>query len=247
MSMNHIHAHLRWFLTMGALAAAPVAHAGLVVNENSTWPTSPALETAPRTAAGITSERDVRFDRNVLQTFQVPSSFELDRIFIDYEEGLAGKEFTIRLFTVPDVNGTTILDPGNGSYVGTVLIAGLTHTTTAGITTADGGNDPLAVMEFDLTGADQVTLNPSTGTAGYALQILRTGTGSTTDNTAERVFKWHFGGGISTGRAYQVNGSGGPGTTSDFTMALVAVPEPSTATVFAVGAAGLLLRRRRMV
>lgn len=240
-------ANLRRVLMFGAMvAAAPVTHAGLVVNENSTWPASPAVETAPRTAAGITSERDVRFDRNLLQTFQVLSSFELDKIFIDYEEGIAGKEITIRLFTVPDVNGTTILDPGNGSYVGTVLISGLTHTTTAGIATGDGGNDPLAVMEFDLTGADQVTLNPSTGTEGYAVQILRTGAGSTNDNTADRAFKWHFGSGISTGRAYQVNGTGGPSATSDFTMALVAVPEPSAAAILGAGVAGLLLRRRRM-
>jgi hypothetical protein len=230
--------------------SATVAQGGLNVNQNSTWPAAPALQTIPRTDAGINSERDARFNRNLLQTFQVPSAFQIDKVFIDYEEGIADKEVTLRLFTAPDVNAATILEPENAGFAGTVLIPGLTFSTTSAIITADGGNNPLGVLEFDLTGTDEVTLASSTGTAGYVFQLRRTGTGADIDDTAQRAFKWHFNSGGSLyagGRAFQVNGTGGPSTTSDFALAMTAVPEPSTMVLAVLAASGVLAacRRRR--
>ena len=147
----------RAILLSAALALPSMATAGVVVNENSFWPDDPVLATFANTAGNIEQERDVRFTRNLAQTFQLPHAQKVDKIFIDYEEGLANKEITIRLFSVDDVNSGTLIDPDNASFAGTVYF-NLTHTTTDFINPLDGANDPLAVMEFDLTGTDEVTL-----------------------------------------------------------------------------------------
>ena len=225
--------------------------AGLIVNEQSVWPSAPIIETFERTDANINSERDMRFNRDLTQTFQVASPFQLDKIFIDYEEGLEGKEFTIRLFTVADVNAADpIIDPDDPTFTGTVLFSGLTHTTTAGILMGNppsGNNNVGAAMEFDLTGADEVFLAANTGTEGYAFQILRTGLGSDIDDGAERAFKWHYNSAdlnfYPTGRAYAVGG--GPSALDDWLMAIKAVPEPATFALAAIAAAAALLTRRR--
>jgi hypothetical protein len=229
------------------LSTSTAGFGGLSVNENAAWPTSPAIETFARTDANITSERDARFTRNLAQTFQVTSAFQVDKIYLDYEEAIAGKEITLRLFTVADVGAADpIIDPDHTNFTGSVLF-NLTHTTTAGINTGDGGNNPFQVMEFDLTGADEVLLAANTGTAGYAFQLVRSGAGSTADDTLERVFKWHYnnnGNLFAGGRGYAVTGGGIDGT-DDFLLAVTAVPEPSSVALGALGLAALSLAFRR--
>src|SRR5687768_13456427 len=97
---------LHVFSLATVLAFPARALAGLAVNENSAWPITRAVQTFGRTDGSVTSERDVRFTRNLAQTFQVGTSFQIDKVFIDYEEGVANKEFTIRLFSVANVNAT---------------------------------------------------------------------------------------------------------------------------------------------
>jgi hypothetical protein len=199
---------------------SPAVNAGLIVNENSTWPSDPIFATFANTAALINNERDVRFNRNLGQTFQLARPQQINKIFIDYEEGIPGKEITIRLFSVADVNAATLIDPGAAGFSGTVYFS-FVYTTTDAIAPFDGGNNPLAVMEFDLTGADAVTLPATTGTAGYCFQIVRTGAGSTSDVTEERAFKWHWndnGNSYANGRANAVNGGGLDGN-DDFIFA----------------------------
>jgi len=232
------------------LVAMPQAFGGLVVNEQSVWPSAPAIETFERTDGNIESERDMRFERDLTQTFQVTSPFQLDKIFIDYEEGLEGKEFTVRLFTVDDVNAADpIIDPDHASFTGSVLFSGLTHTTTAGILMGNppsGNNNVGAAMELDLTGPDEVFLAANTGTEGYAFQFQRTGAGSDVDDGAERAFKWHYNNNddlYATGRGYAIGG--GPDAPDDFLMAIVAVPEPGTIALGLLAAAAALLTCRR--
>jgi hypothetical protein len=235
-----------WLLVMTATPAA----AGVTVNENAAWPSSPAIETFERTDANIESERDMRFDRDLTQTFQATSAFQVDKVYIDYEEGLEGKEISIRLFTVADVNAADpVIDPDDPSFSGTVLFSGLTHVTTSGILMGSppaGNNNVGAAMEFDLTGADEVMLSANTGTEGYAFQIQRTGLGSDVDDTAERAFKWHYNNNddlYASGRGYAIGG--GPDAPDDFLMAIVAVPEPGALALVAMAAGGALKRRRR--
>ncbi len=213
-------------VSLFCVLATPIAGlAGLTVNEVSTWPTAPTVATFARTDANIEAERDMRFTRDLSQTFQLNSAFKLDKIFIDYEEGLAGKEFTIHVFPVADVfaSGLTVT-PSDDDLLGGG--SGLVHTTTASISIADAGNNQGAVMEFDLTGPDEIQLDVTSGTAGYAFQIERTGLGSDLDTAEERAFKWHHNSGenfFPSGRSTDV--SGGPdGAGDDFLMALVAVP-----------------------
>jgi hypothetical protein len=241
--MNCVKSSCILFLEMTVVLAAPrFGAAALIVNEGATWPALPAVQTFDRTADNVTSERDVRFTRDLTQTFQVPNAITLDKIYIDVEEAVAEKEVTVRLFQVADVNAASVVE-------GTLLVSQI-YTTSAGINTADGANDPLLVLELDFTGADEVTLQPSVGTEGYALQLKRTGLGSDADDSAQRAFKWHYNNRSATavsiyanGRGYAIAG-GGIDAGDDFLMAIAAVPEPSGLGL-AVMAAGVLFGQRR--
>lgn len=207
-------------LLLALSAASP--RAGLIVNDNAAWPATTYLQTFDRTDVNVEAERDARFTRNLAQTFQAGTAFKLDKIYIDYEEGIVGKEMTIRLFTVPNVNGTTLAQPGDAAFTGTVLFSH-TYVTSEFIITSDGGNNPLGVMEFDFTEADEITIPATTGTAGYAFQIVRSGAGSELDATGERAFKWHFNDNDNRypgGRSFAITG-GGVDANDDFLFAIV--------------------------
>ena len=240
--MNRLNKSCRVVLGLGlVLFMSRHGAAALIVTEGAAWPAAPALQTFERTADNVTSERDVRFTRDLTQTFQVPNPIILDKIYIDVEEALPGKEVTVRLFTVADVNAAAVVEG--------VVLVNQTFTTSPGINTADGANDPLLVLEFDLTGVDEAALLPSLGAEGYALQLKRSGAGSAADDTLERAFKWHYNNRSATavsiyanGRGYAIAG-GGIDAGDDFLMALTAVPEPSAAGL-ALIAAGVLFSRR---
>src|SRR5688572_20002887 len=118
----------------GALAFTGSALAAVVVNDNGEWPATPVVQTFDRTDAFVEAERDARFTRNLAQTFQLSAPVKLDKIFIDYEEGLAGKQLTLRLFTVANVGAGTLVQPGDAAFTGTVLFS-FDHTTTDSIFT----------------------------------------------------------------------------------------------------------------
>jgi len=246
MSISRL-SRLFFFLGVALLLAPASGVAGLIVNENGTWPAAPVVETFARTDGNVNSERDARFNRDLTQTFQVSAPFQLDKVYIDYEEALPDKEITIRLFTVADVNAADpIIDPDNPGFTGAILFSQM-HTTSSGINTGDGGNNPFLVMEFDLTGADEVMLAANTGSEGYAFQIVRTGLGSDSDVGTERAFKWHYNSAdqnfYTAGRAYAIGG--GPGALDDWLFAVQAVPEPGALAMGLFGAVGALLTVRR--
>jgi hypothetical protein len=242
--MSRLKSSCVLFFGLAVVLAAPrMGLAALIVNEGATWPAAPTVQTFDRTADNVTSERDARFTRDLTQTFQVPSALTLDKIYIDVEEAVGEKEVTVRLFQVADVNAASVSEGA--------LLVSQAYTTSAGINTADGGNDPLLVLELDFTGADQVALLPSVGTEGYALQLKRTGAGSELDDTLQRAFKWHYNNRSATavsiyanGRGYAIAG-GGIDAGDDFLMAIVAVPEPSRMGLAAMAAGVLFGRRRR--
>src|SRR5688500_18146134 len=75
-----------------AFGIATSAPAAVVVNENAEWPAEATLETFARTDGNVDAERDARGTRNLAQTFQVSAPVKLDKLFIDYGGGIAGKE-----------------------------------------------------------------------------------------------------------------------------------------------------------
>lgn len=181
-------------------------------------------------------------NRQLTQTFQVASSFTLDKFYIDVTGLEADRSFTVSIFAVADTNAGS----PNNIPSGTNLLTTTSTVTPSSISGTDG------VLEIDLTGADEIALAATTGSAGYALQLDRA------DGT-NGAFIWQtFQSGVGTsggtvgpdlyeaGQAYgSVLGGGFSHGNSDYTPALVAIPEPSTGLLALLASSALLLRRRR--
>jgi len=215
------------------------AVAGIVVSRATSFPTSPDLTVIDDTQddGSVT----LHTDRRLTQTFQVASGFTIDKFYIDTTSLVANKSFTVSIFSVSDTNA------GAPNAVPTVTTNLLT-TTSATTPSTGSGN----VLEFDLTGSDEIFLAATTGSAGYALQLNRT--------EADGAFIWRLhesgdgtGGGTvgpdlyAAGQAYGTAlGGGFTHGNSDYTLAFTAVPEPSTFALAALGVLGLIgLGRRR--
>jgi hypothetical protein len=147
------------------LVAAPLnAHADVIASSpgDQTWPSAPIIEAAsPDTDGG---ERDVRGNRDNTQTFQVPTTFTLGQIHILVEsQGSTGEfsEFDIVIFEVADINVDPLDQTGVELLRYTVNMGGLGIPTT----------EDRVTVTFTLTGAEQIELAATTGTAGYAFQL----------------------------------------------------------------------------
>jgi hypothetical protein len=174
----------------------------------------------------------------------VGTAFTIDKIYlgIDPSGGFNPAEtFSVSIFTVSDVNAGA----PNAVPTGTNLLTSVAETVSLG--TAGSGN----FLVLDLTGADEITLAASVGTAGYALQL--------NNSSATSAFRWRLnqagdgtGGGTvqpdqyTTGQAYgSPLGTGFTHGNSDYVLGFTAVPEPSTSLLVAFAASAFFLRRRR--
>lgn len=232
-------------LLAGTALLASQASAAIVVTQASAFPSSPDISVITPAQANLNDNVRLDANRRLTQTFQVTSGFKLDKFFIDVTGLLANQAFDVSIFTVADTN----LGAPNAIPTGSNLLTTVTATTPGAISGGGSG-----VLEIDLTGSDEIDLATSVGTAGYAIQLNRVA-----DNASTAPFVWvtHASGdGTSSGpvgpdlytagQAYgSVLGGGFTHGNSDFTLALVAVPEPSTGFLAAFAASALFLRRRR--
>ena len=153
------------------------------------------------------------------------TTFTIDKMFLYAEDG-APDDVELRIFNVADVNSSTLTE-------GTVLLENLVFSPP---NKSDGDR---WVLELDLTDDSEIELPATTGTAGYALQLVAELNG-TEDVEWNRTDSNSI---YADGRGYDAGGHLFGGA-RDFSLAIVAVPEPASL-VLLTALTGVLGFRRR--
>jgi hypothetical protein len=217
-------------------------HAGMTVNGSATGDlitnslginfSLPANSSVYTTIGDGFNERNVRNDRANTQTFQVGSTFTLDAVYLEYQSpgSYADGDIILSIYNVADTNAATLT-------LGSLVVSGTftsnaTTRTAAGFTSSTGAT---SLLKFDFTGADQVSLAATSGTAGYALQF-------TTTTGTNPVFTWERGGGYAGGSSYE---SGAINSGLDYAVAITAVPEPHEYAIAITALLGVAIFIRR--
>jgi hypothetical protein len=252
----------------GLFSAQP-SEAGVIVNAlpSGSFPGSPNVLTV--TPGQSISATRVISTRNQSQTFAVPTGFQLDKLYIGYVNATPGNVVTLQILQIPDVD-----EPASSSPTSPTVLVSQSFTVPANADTAGDATASESVMEFDLTGADEIFLNASNniwnGTSGapgdpnfslptdaatvgngYAVKFVST-TPNTVNGSPGRDFDWTVTDGTVQGAnpvtGVYLNGRGYGGLTQshDLTLAIVGVPEPTALGLLGTGGALLLGRRRKV-
>lgn len=216
---------------MAALAVLWVGidslNAATIIN-NVAWPTLPAAETVDvHGIATNSSGRGIRDSRKIRQTFQVDSAFDVEKIYLSFNN-YTGEEFTIKIFEVSDVEA--------GSWSAGTQI-GSTITTPLGSAFTGTSN-----LEITLSALEQFTLpQRNSGSLGYGMELESVGS----DDAGVWAHAHDGTDYANPARHYQENGSG-QNLNRDMGLAFTAVSEPSTFAfaLVIVGLVGLVGMRR---
>ncbi|MFW5732470.1 MAG: PEP-CTERM sorting domain-containing protein [Planctomycetota bacterium] len=214
-------------LGLVVLVIASSAQAGVITDFESGWVdgSDPDVKVDYWTT---TTERDVKSNRQLTQTFSIGETFILDKFYVGVNKLDAGETFDLRIFEVSDPESTSLSVTGSDL----VNITGLSTPDTVSSGTGAASTDVIGV-EFDLTGTDEITLQSG---MFYGIQLNRT--------DSDECFAWAWNGsdGFSGGAAYQ-DGSKVVNPDNDLAFALVA-PEPATMGLLAIGGLAMLRRRK---
>ncbi len=216
----------------GAALFAGSASGAIVINAQAgAWPSSPQVE-EQNASANLSEEFGTSGEQNLTQTFEVltANTLNVETIYIRYKLGVVGKDFTLAIYEVADVDAGTLT-------LGNPVFQSGTLTTPANIVTANNET----TMSFDVSG-ESVSLSPTNGTNGYAFHLV--GTDSNT-----KVFNWLRAANVgSAGIAYQegsaIFGSEG-GRDFGFAIEGTVIPEPASLALLGLGGLLMLGRGRR--
>ncbi|MCC5849404.1 MAG: PEP-CTERM sorting domain-containing protein [Verrucomicrobia bacterium] len=232
-SKTRTHTTAKLALFAAVLAFSTSAQAATIVTMDTSigqdWPTS-GIAAIQETS---NNNRDGRDNRNLTQTFQIPESifndtnevFQLDTIYIEFNNMNNGHNFDLRLFSLPDTRASNLNDA--------------IEINSWSLTTSSTGNQ---ITTFNFSG-DPILLDRTDGNgSGYAFQLDDDGTGTTNFQ-----IRWQSAGDVySGGNAYE---EGSRRASNDFTFAVegtVVIPEPGTLVLLGIaGIAGLIGFRRR--
>jgi hypothetical protein len=218
-----------------ALALSNSVHAATIAN-NAAWPTLPATETGDVHGDATTySQRYLKLDRQLRQTFQVGSTFDIGKIYLS-SRNYTGEDFTIKIFEVIDVEAANW---SAGAQIGSTI--------TIPMGTAFAGPSNL---EITLAAGEQFTLaQRNSGVQGYGMELQTVGTEQALDwahafdNAPTVEFPTTTYTDYSNpGRYYQESGVG---QALNYDMGLAFTPEPATMSLLAIGGIALIRRRRR--
>lgn len=257
------------FSTLSGFAAvmfvASVAQAGVIVSPDSGWSTSTPAVGWPANYAVTTSTAPDAFSdprgagngRNIFQTFQVGTTFTLDKIFVPYARDPAntnGGNILLRIFSVEDVNADRSVYnvTPSATFAGTGLLLSAVASLPTGGAGYVGAPATTGVLEFDLTGTDEIVIPATTGTAGYAFQIYTQGisghpfvarytdSGQNSLYSGGRYYEWNPG----ANAWYNSNNAAGD---RDLAFRMSPVPEPNAMVLLGIGMVGLggIFRRSR--
>jgi hypothetical protein len=206
-----------------ALGTAPASAAitGSILPAASFPPEGDVLTHDPNNpATPDTIERTIHTTRLIVQTFQVPETFDLSNMYLLIARGVTGASARVRIFPVANTLAASIQTDFDAAVTNGFLLNQTFNMPTTDVLTAR------ETMRLELTGADVITLAATTGTAGYGLMIT-----STNGDAAPGAFTWR--GGDATGGGFYAGGrqyyddlatGGNSRTNRDFAVALLGEP-----------------------
>jgi hypothetical protein len=227
----------KFILLLTALTAATAlsAHAQITVDTYTSTADWNALESNPLTAvftanASLTSQGTVTSDSSLIQTFTLTNQISVASFQIRFREG---GDLGLAVYQVANANQANPLTLGNQTWSGNVTLPDVGTTNTF-------ANMTLATPVNLAAGAYAFVIDTSSATNfGWRR--------TTSGNAVGGVFPGNV---YADGRAYATGTVTGGGTnfddgSSEFFLAVVAVPEPSTLAFLAAGALALVALRRR--
>jgi hypothetical protein len=221
MTVTLFRVSLGALLLLAGTAPASAAITGSILPAASFPPEGEVLTHDPNNAATAdTTERTIHTTRLIVQTFQVPATFDLSNMYLLIARGVSNASARVRIFPVANtLAGSIQTDFDAAATNGFLLNQTFNMPTTDPLTARE-------TMRLELTGADAITLAATTGTAGYALMIT-----STNNDPAPGAFTWR--GGEATGGGFYAGGrqyyddlstGGASRTNRDFVVALLGEP-----------------------
>lgn len=205
---------------------ASIAQAAIISSLNTTWPTSPDVQTLDPLPLSP-ANRGISGSRVNRQSFSVANDVTVGTIFLA-SNNYNNQAFNISIVETAAVNASPLVDG--------VLVAGPITVAAAG--SLEAGN---RIIKIDLGPSEIFTLPGKTGTEGYIMLV------QLADTSTPVAFNWvhsNNGSDVYTGGRSRRD-DGNQTNTRDYGLALVGIPEPASTVLLLTGLAGLASIRRR--